>query len=160
MKKQISILWILLIQAILGIEWLKAGWEKLGGDFAKSLPKTLAKFASENPYLWYKNFLLNTATPNASLFAFLVKWGEFLAGLIFLIGAVLLFFNLKNKGLVKFILVAVAISSFVTAFMNLNFWLAAGWTSVSTYGFNIVMFLEEIVLLFFAITILKTTRRI
>lgn len=73
--ERLARIWLLLIQMVIGYEWLRGGLEKLetGGGFVEGLPQTLARFAEKNPYPWMKAFLTRPATANAALFGNLVQ---------------------------------------------------------------------------------------
>ncbi|MCS6963442.1 hypothetical protein [Thermoflexus sp.] len=150
--------WLLLIQIVLGYEWLSSGLRKLetGGQFVAGLPQTLARFAEKNPYPWMKAFLTGPATANATLFGNLVPWGEVLAGLGLIAGALyLLFLAHRLNGVLRRvagILVAIALLGGMT--MNAIFGLAAGHTSPSTAGLNLVMFFSQAMLLGFWIGVI------
>ncbi len=151
-------IWLLLIQIVLGYEWLRGGLEKLetGGGFVKGLPQVLARFAEKNPYPWMKAFLTGPATANATLFGNLVQWGEVLTGLGLIAGALyLLFLAPRLSGVLRRvagILVAIALLGGMT--MNAFFGLAAGHTSPSTSGINLVMFFSQVMLLGFWIEVI------
>lgn len=151
--ERLARIWLLVIQMVIGYEWLRGGLEKLetGGRFVQALPQTLARFAEKNPYPWMKAFLTGPATANAALFGNLVQWGEVLAGLGLIAGALyLLFLAGRLNGLLRRIagiLVAIALLGGMT--MNAVFGLAAGHTSPSTYGINLVMFFSQLALLGF-----------
>jgi uncharacterized membrane protein YphA (DoxX/SURF4 family) len=89
--------------------------------FIDFLPKRLAEFASENPVLWYRQFLNETAIPYATLFAFLEAFGEVGVGLGLTLGLFTSF------------------SALVGLFMSINFFLATQWMSFSQQGFHIVL---------------------
>jgi uncharacterized membrane protein YphA (DoxX/SURF4 family) len=89
--------------------------------FIGFLPKRLAEFASENPILWYRQFLNETAIPHATLFAFLEAFGEVGVGLGLTLGLFTSF------------------SALVGLFMSINFFLATQWMSFSQQGFHIVL---------------------
>lgn len=151
-------IWLLLIQIVIGYEWLHGGLEKLetGGRFVAGLPQTLARFAEKNPYPWMKAFLTGPATANATLFGNLVQWGELLVGLGLIAGALyLLFLAPRWNGVLRRvagILVAIALLGGMT--MNAFFGLAAGHTSPSTSGINLVMFFSQVMLLGFWISVI------
>lgn len=137
--------WALLaIFLIVAYEWTMAGWEKLsGGTFVSGLSKTLGFFASKNPYPWFKDFLLTTAVPNSMIFGFLVMFGELLTGIAIILGVAMIFWNKKeylNVGLLVLKLGLVA-----GAFLSATFYLASGWTSVSTEALNLVMMAIQII---------------
>jgi uncharacterized membrane protein YphA (DoxX/SURF4 family) len=89
--------------------------------FINFLPKRLAEFASENPVLWYQQFLNETAIPHATLFAFLEAFGEVGVGLGLTLGLFTSF------------------SALVGLLMSINFLLATQWMSFSQQGFHIVL---------------------
>lgn len=73
MKKN-SLFYLTLVQLVYCYEWLSAGWEKIsGGKFVSTLPETLGAFASNNPYGWFKNFLLGFSMEHATLLGYLVE---------------------------------------------------------------------------------------
>jgi uncharacterized membrane protein YphA (DoxX/SURF4 family) len=89
--------------------------------FIDFLPKRLGEFASENPVLWYRQFLNETAIPHATLFAFLEAFGEVGVGLGLTLG------------------LCTSFSALVGLFMSINFFLATQWMSFSQQGFHIVL---------------------
>ena len=50
------------------------------------MPKLIAKYAADNPFPWYKSFLLDTVIPNSHVFATLTALGEVGVGLSLLFG--------------------------------------------------------------------------
>jgi thiosulfate dehydrogenase (quinone) large subunit len=50
------------------------------------MPKLIAKYAADNPFPWYKSFLLDTVVPNSHLFATITAIGEVGVGLSLLLG--------------------------------------------------------------------------
>ncbi|WP_108670528.1 DoxX family protein [Peribacillus acanthi] len=117
-----------ILRVWLGIEWLKAGWGKVTGEFDSGgfMKGAIAKATGEHPAVqgWYAAFLENFALPNAELFSFLVAWGEVLVGIGLILGA------------------ATIPALLAGAFMNLNF-LLAGTTST-----NPMLYTVAIILLF------------
>jgi len=145
MKKN-PLFYFALLQIIFGYEWLTTGWGKIVGDqFVSSLPKTLEFFASKNPYDWYKNFLLGFATNNATLFGYLVQWGEFLAGLGLVAGALVIIFY-KKELWTKIFLEISAAAGIGGAMMNAFYYFAAAWTSPSAHGVNMIMFWAQLII--------------
>ncbi len=142
MKKQNSDISLILIFAALGFIWARSSYGKLtGGTFVSGLGQTLTKFASNNPYPWYKQFLQNVAIPNSTTFGLMTMWGEVLVALAILGGTFLLLTKGKLNGLVKWVMVLGLIGAMM---LNLTFWLASGWTSPSTDGLNLLMFAVEL----------------
>ncbi len=89
--------------------------------FIAFLPKRLAEFAPANPVHWYQQFLVETAIPHATLFAFLEAIGEVSVGVGLTLGLLTGFCSLV--GLV----------------MSLNFLLASQWMGFCQQGFHLVL---------------------
>jgi uncharacterized membrane protein YphA (DoxX/SURF4 family) len=135
------------LQAVLAYEWLHGGWDKIsGGQFVLNIGKTLARFENGNPHEWYVGSVLRLAKDSPEVFGQLVQWGELMAG----IGLVATLFaygfsrESKWKNVARYV---AAFSLFGGAFMNANFYYAAGWTSPSTGGLNMLMFWVQVVLI-------------
>ncbi len=129
LKTNDSAIWLALVRIFLGYVWLSAAIEKIeGGTFVAGMGKTLAAFASKNPYGGEQAFLNNVALPNATLFGTLSMYGELLVGLALLLGIFSEF------------------GALVGLFMSLNFYFAAGWTSASTETVNLVMAGVQVIL--------------
>lgn len=137
--------WLLaFIQGVLGFVWLQAGLEKItDAGYVSGMGRTLAAFASKNPYHWYAGFLTDAAAPHATLFAVTVETAETLVGVGLLATAIVAVLPvtraLRQAGS---ILGTIALGG--AALMSINFWLAAGWMSVSTSGENLVLALIEL----------------
>lgn len=56
------------------------------GRWQGVMPKLIAKYAADNPFPWYKSFLLDTVIPNSHIFATLTAIGEVGVGLSLLFG--------------------------------------------------------------------------
>src|SRR5947209_677809 len=131
-------LW-LIVRLYVGYQWITAGLEKLSGysftfdgSFGQKVSSpwifgthdgaaikgfvsgALAQAGGPHPAVqgWYASFLQNVVLPNATLFAYLVTFGEVLIGLALLFG------------------VLTGIAAFFGVFMNLNF-LLAGAVSIN-----------------------------
>ena len=142
--KKASVVWIVLIQWALAIEWLHSGWGKWAeSGFMANIGKTLGSFADKTPYAAYGNFVRDTVIPNAELFGNAIRSGEILVGAALVLGGIIL---LSKKSLPPIATWLVGIALIGGALMNLNFFLAAGSTSPSTWGVNVVMFLIQLVL--------------
>lgn len=139
---------VFLIQLVIAYEWLSAGWEKLhGSQFVVNIGKTFIRFGDGNPHAWYVDSVLGIAKIHPFLFAQLVQWGELLAG-VGLAFAIISHLS-KNTSLRAVARYGAILSLLGAAFMSLNFYFAAGWTSASTSGLNALMFWTEISLLVF-----------
>ncbi|WP_226035131.1 DoxX family protein [Aquibacillus saliphilus] len=80
-----------IIRIYLGYSWITGGWGKItGGGFDASgfLNGAIANSTGDHPAVqgWWAAFLENVALPNASLFSFLVMWGEVLVGIALIVG--------------------------------------------------------------------------
>lgn len=135
------------MQLILAYQWFHSGWGKIyGGTFVGSIHTSFIRFENGNPHNWYIDSVLKSAKEYPALFANLVQWGEILTGLGLLFALTLYWFSKKsiNKNIAR----CIAISALTGGvFMNLNFYFAAGWTSPSTNGLNILMLWMQTVLL-------------
>jgi len=143
----------LLSLLVIGGVWLRSGFEKMAeGKFVSSLGMVLNKFASENPNSAYKEFLLNTAVPNASFFGYAVMWGELFSG-ITLVGVTL--YLLTQRHVNRRLGIIIGLGLIIGFILNLNFWLAAGWMSSSTDGLNLLMMALEAIGLLVVVKELK-----
>lgn len=135
--------YLYILFAVVGYVFLKSGFEKIeGGKFVGGLAGTLEKFASKNPYPFFKNFLETVAIPNSTLFGVMTMWGEFLAGLALVLGSLYLIFS---KGSNKLVYWGLLVSFLGAMLLNGTFYFAAGWTSPSTESLNLVMFFVGLV---------------
>jgi len=85
--------WLALLRIVVGLYFVKALWQKLellggvipipmsSGRWIETMPKIVAKQASENPILWYKHFLEGTVLQHPALFAHLTAVGEAAVGI-------------------------------------------------------------------------------
>ncbi|HEX3099731.1 MAG TPA: hypothetical protein VHQ41_02040 [Patescibacteria group bacterium] len=151
--KKVSVTWLVLVQFSLALEWLHATTSKwLEPDFIVGINKTLETFAAKTPYHFYSSFLNSVAVPHAQLFGNLIRIGELGVGLTLLAGGI---FLLSKKELPAAAQWLVIIACFGAALMNLNFFLASGWTSPAAWGLNILMATIEIILGVFYIQALQ-----
>lgn len=130
---RLSWLWLIL-RIYVGYEWLIAGWGKvnnpawvgpkagvaISGFLNGALEKTAGPHADVSPL--YAAFIHNVAIPNASLFSYMVAYGEVLVGIGLILGAF------------------TGIAAFFGAFMNMNY-LFAGTVSTNPLLFMIELFL-------------------
>lgn len=137
------------LQAVLAYEWMSGGLGKMyEGQFVSTIGKTLSRFENGNPHEWYVGSVLRIAKNSPEIFAQLVQWGELLAGIGFVVA--ILAYRLSKQSQWKDMARYVAIASLLGgAFMNANFYYAAGWTSASTGGLNALMFWMQVVLILF-----------
>jgi len=119
---------ILLIRLFLAYEWLNAGIGKIQGiqtggsayfdGFSKVFTSVWAK---SNPYLFMTDFLTKTVAPNAPTVVTTIAILEVLVGVSLLLG------------------ILAPVSAFGGVIMNAIYYLAAGHTSPSTAGVNLMM---------------------
>jgi len=123
-SNKLSPLWTL-VRLYLGVQWIQAGWHKIGGFDASGFIKgAIGKAAGDHPSVqgWYAAFLDKFALPNIGLFNFLIPWGEFLVGLGLILGTF------------------TTAALYAGAFMNLNFMLA-GTTSTNPILYTLAIIL-------------------
>ena len=78
-KSILTKLGFVLIGGFLPLPAASARWESV-------MPKLIAKYAADNPFPWYKSFLLDTVVPNSHIFATVTALGEIGVGLSLLLG--------------------------------------------------------------------------
>ena len=127
--------WLAVLRIVVGLYFAKAVVTKLGvvmvggvlplpgasERWISTMPKIVTKQASENPILFYKQFLENTVLTHAETFAQLTAWGEAITGL----------------GLTLGLLTGVA--SLTGLILAVNYGLATQWMSPGQQGFHLVL---------------------
>ena len=78
-KSILTKLGFVLIGGFLPLPVASARWQMV-------MPKLIAKYAADNPFPWYKHFLLDTVVPSSHVFATLTALGEIGIGLSLLLG--------------------------------------------------------------------------
>lgn len=125
---RIPLIGLLLVQLLVGYEWLMSGLTKIvRGGFPSGLASELSD-KSQGAAGWYKSFLDGSVIPHASTFGYLIEIGELLIGLALIVAALVWLFRwerLPEAGRLA-ILATTAIASFVAIFMAVNFHLANG----------------------------------
>ncbi len=127
--------WIWLIfRLYAGYEWISAGYGKLtspawtgataGTALTGFIRNALTLSSGEHPSVqgWYAGFLQNVVLPNATVWSYLVAWGETLVGVALILG------------------IFTGIAAFVGSFMNVNY-LMAGAVSTNPILFVIATWL-------------------
>jgi len=165
MKSKAAITLLAFVQAVIGFEWVRAGYEKVSdAAFISGMAQTLGVFAGKNPTGWYKDLLTGIAVPNATIFGWLVAYGEFFAGVALLVTAAfyltqLYVYQLRDR-FTPVTNSAVALVALIGgAFMSINFWFAAGWLSASTDSVTLVMALMQVVLAVATIALLAVVNK-
>jgi hypothetical protein len=142
--KKASVIWLVFVQWVLAFEWLHSGWGKWSAPgFMDNIGKSLEGFAAKTPYTAYASFLKSSVVPNAELFGNTIRTGELAVGVALALGGILLLTQKRLPAVATWLL---AIACFGGALMNLNFFLASGWSSPSTWGVNMVMGLALFIL--------------
>jgi uncharacterized membrane protein YphA (DoxX/SURF4 family) len=125
--------WMAFLRIVVGLYFVKALWQKLelvGGllpiplastRWIETMPKIVARQASDNPIGWYKHFLEGTVLQNPAMFAHLTAVGETVVGIGLTLG-------LLN-----------GLSSAIGFSMALAYGLATQWMSPGQRGFHIVL---------------------
>ncbi|MFB9995380.1 DoxX family membrane protein [Deinococcus oregonensis] len=139
-------LWAL-IRIYVGYEWLVAGWgkvtnpggvwvgEQAGVAVSGFLKGALTKTTGDHPDVqgWYAWFIQNVALPNASVFSYMVAYGEILIGLALILGLFTGLAAFFGGVLNANFLLAGAVSSNPVLFI-LATWLVLGWRVAGYWG--------------------------
>ncbi len=141
--------WLVLIQWSVALIWLMSGWEKFVDDkFVGGFTKTVGLFAAKTPHAFYADFLKSTVLASPDFFANLVRTGEIFVGVALVVFGAYYLITKKLDPIYRGLL---AVALVAGALLNLNFYLAAGWSSPSTAGINTVMGLVQVILAAFYI---------
>lgn len=156
MNESVSILWIILVQAVIAGEWLLSAQEKfLKPKFMQGIDSTLRLFADRTAFGFYKSFLKSVVIPRGKLFGNIIRISELLAAIGLAVGSVVLLAWPHMHDAASLLLI---VTLFCGALLNLNLYLAAGWSGPTTTGINSIMGLTQIVLCaFFVIELLHGT---
>jgi thiosulfate dehydrogenase [quinone] large subunit len=127
--------WIwLILRLYVGYEWVSAGYGKLtnpawtgdkaGAALTGFIQNALTLTGGQHPAVqgWYAAFLQNVVLPNATIWGYLVAWGETLVGVALILG------------------LFTGIAAFFGSFMNVNY-LLAGAVSTNPILFAIATWL-------------------
>lgn len=123
-----SLAGLLLVQLIVGYEWLLSGLAKLvRGDFPEGLGIQLAALAQESP-AWYRGFLDEAVIPHARAAGYLIEIAELATG-VALIAAALVWLagweRLAGRGRAAVLLTTI-VAALAGIVMAVNFHLANG----------------------------------
>jgi uncharacterized membrane protein YphA (DoxX/SURF4 family) len=128
--------WLAVLRIVVGLYFVKSLITKmsfllLGGvlplpvvseRWLSLMPKIVAKQASENPLVFYKQFLEGTVLQHSTTFAQLTAWGETVTGLGLTLGLL------------------TGLASLVGLVLVINYGLATQWMSPGQQGFHLVLF--------------------
>ncbi len=125
---RIAVVALLVVQILLGYEWLASGLTKLvHGDFPGGLADELAERPPGVPG-WYRSFLDAAVIPHAHAFGYLVELGEFVTGVALIAAAVAWLASgghLPRRARVG-VLVVTVLAAVAGVVMNVNFHLVNG----------------------------------
>jgi uncharacterized membrane protein YphA (DoxX/SURF4 family) len=124
----LSMIGLLVVQLIIGYEWLFSGIAKIAkGNFPSGLGDDLAEM-SAGAAGWYAGFLNNVIIPNATAYGYIIEITEVLAGLALIVGALIWIFawDRTSYGLRVTVIVLMIAASIGGIFMALNFHIANG----------------------------------
>ena len=138
----------LVVQVIVGYEWLASGLTKLvHGDFTSGLSSDLHERAKKAAP-WYRHFLDHTVIPHASSFGYAIEWAELLSGIVLIVGAALLLFRDERVGsrFNLWIAALTALAAFVGLVLAINFAFAnrAGFSAVAPDSFDEAITLDSL----------------
>lgn len=122
---------LVLVQALIGYEWLISGLTKVvRGGFPAGLADELRDTSQGSPG-WYVKILDHVVIPHSEAFGYLTEIGELLVGIVLIGVAVvwLLSWRRMPVWLRATTLALTALSALAGAFMNVNFHLADGSAS-------------------------------
>ncbi len=162
-KPSLPLIGLLIVQMIIGYEWLISGTAKFAaGDFASGLAAALAPKAAETAG-WYASFLNSIVIPNGIAFGYLIETAEVLVGIALIVGPLLWIFawDRVSDRLRSTMLLLMIVAALGGIFMALNFHLAnAGnhpWTlpdSGFDEGLDVDLVLSGIQIVIVAVQIL------
>jgi uncharacterized membrane protein YphA (DoxX/SURF4 family) len=113
---------LLVVQGLLGYEWLASGLTKLvHGDFPGGLAGELNE-RSKDASGWYRGFLDSAVIPHAQAFGYAIEIAELAAGVALIAAAI----ALLSRGAQRAALVAMTVAALAGAVMNVSFHLANG----------------------------------
>jgi uncharacterized membrane protein YphA (DoxX/SURF4 family) len=136
--------WLAVLRIVVGLYFVKSLVTKmtvtlLGGvlpipvvsdRWLSVMPKIVGKQASENPIVFYKQFLEGTVLTHTNLFAHLTAWGETVTGIGLTLGLL------------------TGLASLVGLVLVINYGLATQWMSPGQQGFHIVLFFLMLAFIF------------
>jgi len=125
-KPSLSMIGFLLVEMIIGYEWLVSGVAKfVRGGFPAGLADELAE-KSVNAPEWYRAFLESVAIPYAVPFGYFIEIAELLAGIALLVGPFIWLcrWDSVSDGVRRSVLFSTAAAAIGGAFLAINLHLA------------------------------------
>ena len=127
-KPGVAMIGLLIVQMIIGYEWLLSGIAKFAqGDFVSGLADDLRE-AAANAGGWYASFLNSFVIPNATAFGYIIETAEVLVGIALIVGPLLWIFAWDRipEGSRRTALALMITASIGGIFMAVNFHIASG----------------------------------
>lgn len=144
---------LLVMQIIIGYEWLSSGITKVAsGDFPSGLSADL-KDSSGDAAHWYRSFLNGTVIPHGHLFGVLIEVGEIVVGLAFILAAIawLARWPRLSDSWHTTILVVTMLAALGATLLAVNFHLASGanhpWL-IPKEGFDETIDVDTVLMMF------------
>lgn len=136
-----SALWLILIQWVIALMWLKSAIKKFTEPhFMQNIGETVNAMVSNTSFEFYGDIMDSV---EATVWGNLTRYSELVVGLVILLAGWHLIKTGKHS---RRVITMLTVALFYGAFMNLNFYLAAGWDSQAVVGINMVMGLVQIIL--------------
>jgi uncharacterized membrane protein YphA (DoxX/SURF4 family) len=169
-KPGLSMVGLLLVQMIVGYEWLVSGVAKFErGGFPAGLAKELVEKSADAP-AWYGSFLKAAVIPHGVAFGYLIETSEILAGVALMMGSFiwLCAWDRVSERTRAAVLCITAIAGIGATFLVINLHLANGASNpwlIPASGFDEGVDLDsllpaiQIVLIVVSIITLKRLRR-
>jgi uncharacterized membrane protein YphA (DoxX/SURF4 family) len=127
-KPSLSMIGLLLVEMIIGYEWLVSGVAKfVRGGFPSGLADELLKKSAGAP-TWYGGFLKSAVIPYAVVFGYLIEISEVLAGVALMVGPFiwLCAWDRVSDRVRAAVLFSTAVTAIGGAFLAINLHLANG----------------------------------
>ena len=125
-KPSVPLIGLLIVQMIIGYEWLISGIAKFAaGNFASGLADALVAKTAQTAG-WYTSFLNNIVIPNGIAFGYLIETAEVLVGIALIVGPLLWIFawDRVSDRMRSTVLLLMIVASLGGVFMALNFHVA------------------------------------
>jgi len=121
---------LIVVELLIGYEWLVSGLNKvLNRGFFSGMSAQLQQQMDGNPNVWYATLVKNLVLPHATLFGFLVEYGELLVALGFFVAAALwMTHRMIPRQLARLTGWGVIVALIGGALMTMNYYIMAGKT--------------------------------
>ncbi len=125
-KPSLPLIGLLIVQMIIGYEWLISGIAKFAaGDFVSGLADNLTAKTAQTA-AWYTSFLNSIVIPNGIAFGYLIETAEVLVGIALIVGPLLWIFawDRVSDRVRSTVLLLMIVAALGGVFMALNFHIA------------------------------------